>query len=142
MTSAVPTLAMTRASVSPDVGTARVARGSLLEEAVRLLRLDPVRLPLDVLHHLIVPRLGEHGLEVRRVALLGVDGLTVHRVHLVGVHPDLAIERELRDLEPALALRDEHVEALDQLDDILALPLARVLLERLLFRIMRSLAPR
>src|SRR5437667_6178975 len=116
MTSAVPTLAKTRAPLSPNVGTAR-ARGSLLEEAVRLLRLDPVRLPLDVLHHLIVSGLGEHGLEVRRVALLGVDGLTVHRVHLVGVHPDLAIERELRDLEPALALRDEHVEALDQLDD-------------------------
>src|SRR2546426_777187 len=139
MTSAVPTLAMTRASVSPNVGTAR-ARDSLLEEAVRLLRLDPVRLPLDVLHHLIVPGLGEHGLEVRRVALLGVDGLTVHRVHLVGVHPDLAIERELRDLEPALALRDEHVEALDQLDDLLAIQLARVLVQLRLVRLLRVLA--
>src|SRR3989441_1508992 len=140
MRSAVQTLAMTIASVSPDVGTARVARGSLLEEAVRLLRLDPVRLPLDVLHHLIVPGLGEHGLEVRRVALLGVDGLTVHRVHLVGVHPDLAIERELRDLEPALALRDEHVEALDQLDDLLAIQLARVLVQLRLVRLLRVLA--
>src|SRR2546430_12847091 len=94
MTSAAPTLAMTRASVSPNVGTAR-ARGSLLEEAVRLLRLDPVRLPLDVLHDFVVPGLGQHGLEVRRVALFRVDELTVHRVHLVGVHPDLPVEREL-----------------------------------------------
>src|SRR2546422_1148896 len=126
MTSAVPTLAMTRASVSPNVGTAR-ARDSLLEEAVRLLRLDPVRLPLDVLHDLVVPGLGEHSLEVRRVALLRVDGLTVHRVHLMRVHPDLAVELQLGDLEPALALRNEHVETLDELDDLLAIQLAGVL---------------
>src|SRR2546426_6332493 len=138
MTSAVPTLAMTRASVSPNVGTAR-ARGSLLEEAVRLLRLDPVRLPLDVLHDRVVPGLGEHGLEVRRVALLRVDGLTVHRIHLMRVHSDLAVELELGDLEPALALRDEHVEALDQLDDLLAIQLARVLVQLRLVRLLHVL---
>src|SRR2546422_1779288 len=139
MTSAVPTVAKTRAPLSPNVGTAR-ACGSLLEEAVRLLRLDPVRLPLDGLHDFVVPGLGEHGLEVRRVALFRVDGLTVHRVHLVGVHPDLTVERELGDLEPALALRDEHVEALDELDDLLAIQLARVFVQLRLVRLLRVLA--
>src|SRR5437870_12529220 len=103
MTSAVPTLAKTRAPLSPNVGTAR-ARGSLLEEAVRLLRLDPVRLPLDVLHDLVVPGLGEHGLEVRRVALHRIDGHAVHLIHLMRVHSDLAVEFELGDLDPPLPL--------------------------------------
>src|SRR5213596_3825989 len=58
----------------------------------RSLRLDPARLLLDVVHRLVVLRLGEDGLQVRRVFLWIVDRLAVHRVPLMRVHADLPIE--------------------------------------------------
>src|SRR2546426_9395109 len=60
------------------------SRGSL-EQAVRLLCLDPARLLLDVVHRLVVLRLGEDRLQVRRVFLWVVDRLAVHRVALMRV---------------------------------------------------------
>src|SRR2546425_356419 len=100
-----------------------------LEEAIGLLRLDPVGLPLDVVDQIVVRRARQQRREVRLVPLGVVHRCAVHRVHLVGVDPDLAVELEVGDLEPALPLRDEHVEPLDQLHDLLAVQLAAVLVQ-------------
>src|SRR2546422_746967 len=96
MTSAVPTVAKTRAPLSPNGGTAP-ACGSLLEAAVRLLRLAPVRL-LRVLALVVAPLQSPHVGPVRRGGVVvpeqverGRDPLVEEPLdrrgrHLAGLH--------------------------------------------------------
>src|SRR5438309_164325 len=55
--------------------------------------------------------------------------LPVHCELLVRVRPDSPVQLEVGDLELPLALRDEHVEPLDELYDLLAVQIARDLVQ-------------
>src|SRR6266568_898823 len=106
-----------------------VTSSLLLQQAIRLLCLDPVRFLLDIVHDRVVLGLGQHRLQVSLVLLRIVHRLALDRVQLVRVHPDLPVELEVGDLEVPLPLRDEQVQALDELRDLLPVQLAAVLVE-------------
>jgi len=78
--------------------------GELTEQAVRFLRLDPVRLLLDVVHRLVVLGLGEDRFQVRRVLRGIVDRLAVHGVAVMRVYADPAVELRVRHPQPAVSI--------------------------------------